>query len=189
MPRKATQGWLGSAGFLFVLLWVGPVAAQTYTSGSTGANDPFPTCTPTPCTVIIPLPASGVLNYTTVTIPLNVTVKFTPNAANTPVTLLATSDVTIAGTLSVNGNDGALNGSGNPPSPGGAGGPGGFAGGRGGFLNATAPPMRSEEHTSELQSLAYLVCRLLLEKKKKNQAAPSSTYARCWVIALARAAH
>src|SRR2546425_5061461 len=39
----------------------------------------------------------------------------------------------------------------------------------------TAPPAhgpiiagnRSEEHTSELQSLAYLVCRLLLEKKKK----------------------
>src|SRR2546425_8385622 len=28
--------------------------------------------------------------------------------------------------------------------------------------------MRSEEHTSELQSLAYLVCRLLLEKKKKQ---------------------
>src|SRR2546425_6534932 len=33
-----------------------------------------------------------------------------------------------------------------------------------------APPgaRRSEEHTSELQSLAYLVCRLLLEKKKNN---------------------
>src|SRR2546425_3487119 len=28
---------------------------------------------------------------------------------------------------------------------------------------------RSEEHTSELQSLAYLVCRLLLEKKKKRR--------------------
>src|SRR2546425_6231816 len=28
---------------------------------------------------------------------------------------------------------------------------------------------RSEEHTSELQSLAYLVCRLLLEKKKKRE--------------------
>src|SRR2546425_4870642 len=27
---------------------------------------------------------------------------------------------------------------------------------------------RSEEHTSELQSLAYLVCRLLLEKKKRR---------------------
>src|SRR2546425_7668782 len=33
-----------------------------------------------------------------------------------------------------------------------------------GNLNA-----RSEEHTSELQSLAYLVCRLLLEKKKKKR--------------------
>src|SRR3989441_7369985 len=32
--------------------------------------------------------------------------------------------------------------------------------------------VRSEEHTSELQSLAYLVCRLLLEKKK-NQTATS----------------
>src|SRR2546425_1877714 len=33
---------------------------------------------------------------------------------------------------------------------------------------AAAAPQRSEEHTSELQSLAYLVCRLLLEKKKKK---------------------
>src|SRR5262245_64634812 len=31
-----------------------------------------------------------------------------------------------------------------------------------------APP-RSEEHTSELQSLRHLVCRLLLEKKKKTR--------------------
>src|SRR2546425_2572625 len=31
------------------------------------------------------------------------------------------------------------------------------------------PLCRSEEHTSELQSLAYLVCRLLLEKKKKSK--------------------
>src|SRR2546425_7195606 len=31
---------------------------------------------------------------------------------------------------------------------------------------------RSEEHTSELQSLAYLVCRLLLEKKKPPRRAP-----------------
>src|SRR2546425_8094304 len=35
-------------------------------------------------------------------------------------------------------------------------------------LESTPPPERSEEHTSELQSLAYLVCRLLLEKKKKT---------------------
>src|SRR5438045_9037058 len=31
-----------------------------------------------------------------------------------------------------------------------------------------SPFSRSEEHTSELQSLRHLVCRLLLEKKKKN---------------------
>src|SRR5436853_1571525 len=34
---------------------------------------------------------------------------------------------------------------------------------------------RSEEHTSELQSLRHLVCRLLLEKKKKNRS-PSTIY-------------
>ena len=32
----------------------------------------------------------------------------------------------------------------------------------------TVRTIRSEEHTSELQSQAYLVCRLLLEKKNKN---------------------
>src|SRR3989441_9394938 len=36
--------------------------------------------------------------------------------------------------------------------------------------------MRSEEHTSELQSLAYLVCRLLLEKKKKHTTISASSY-------------
>src|SRR2546425_4269864 len=34
---------------------------------------------------------------------------------------------------------------------------------------------KSEEHTSELQSLAYLVCRLLLEKKKKKKKQKSHT--------------
>src|SRR2546425_3299297 len=40
-------------------------------------------------------------------------------------------------------------------------------GGRAGQVG-TDNDVRSEEHTSELQSLAYLVCRLLLEKKKKT---------------------
>src|SRR5256885_8592094 len=50
------------------------------------------------------------------------------------------------------------------------------------------PSMRSEEHTSELQSPCNLVCRLLLEKKKKdryttpplfnNQTLPSPVHAR-----------
>src|SRR5205823_14414797 len=34
-------------------------------------------------------------------------------------------------------------------------------------LEVTLPQERAEEHTSELQSLAYLVCRLLLEKKNQ----------------------
>src|SRR5437762_10474883 len=37
-----------------------------------------------------------------------------------------------------------------------------------GYLFFRSGQMRSEEHTSELQSPMYLVCRLLLEKKKKN---------------------
>src|SRR3712207_7893026 len=36
--------------------------------------------------------------------------------------------------------------------------------------------LRSEEHTSELQSRQYLVCRLLLEKKKKNKTYSKDRY-------------
>src|SRR3989441_5048482 len=39
-------------------------------------------------------------------------------------------------------------------------------------LTSDAWAKRSEEHTSELQSLAYLVCRLLLEKKKQQDDTP-----------------
>src|SRR5687767_15405137 len=38
-----------------------------------------------------------------------------------------------------------------------------------GSTSSVESAFRSEEHTSELQSLAYLVCRLLLEKKKKKR--------------------
>src|SRR5215510_16080790 len=39
---------------------------------------------------------------------------------------------------------------------------------------ARPSPSRSEEHTSELQSRGHLVCRLLLEKKKKQNPAPAN---------------
>src|SRR2546430_10423849 len=50
---------------------------------------------------------------------------------------------------------------------------------------------RSEEHTSELQSQSNLVCRLLLEKKKKNQRTtlsrvPQQTYTSCILPSHAR---
>src|SRR2546425_8891504 len=41
---------------------------------------------------------------------------------------------------------------------------------------------RSEEHTSELQSLAYLVCRLLLEKKKKKKKQDSINKAALYTV-------
>src|SRR5258707_9540247 len=44
---------------------------------------------------------------------------------------------------------------------------------------STGRPSRSEEHTSELQSRQYLVCRLLLEKKKTNTQHYRSSEANC----------
>src|SRR3712207_8837246 len=49
-------------------------------------------------------------------------------------------------------------------------------GGQGSAIRGLSPPSsdRSEEHTSELQSRQYLVCRLLLEKKNKRYSTRSS---------------
>jgi hypothetical protein len=121
--RRATALFLGVLG---LSLLPAAVPAQTFISGSTGADGAFnPTCTPTPCTVSVQLPTSGIFNFTTVAVPTNVTVKFIRNLANTPVTVLATGDVAVAGTIDVSGTGGVL---GIP----GRGGPGGFDGGLGG---------------------------------------------------------
>src|SRR3712207_6938278 len=48
-----------------------------------------------------------------------------------------------------------------------------------------APPApRSEEHTSELQSRQYLVCRLLLEKKKYKLYSPSTSLCLIFLLCL-----
>lgn len=104
--------------------------AQTFNSGSTGALGAFNPASNTTVT----LPPDGILNYTTVTIPVGVTVTFAKNAANTPVTMLATGDVMINGTIAVNGS--LAPGCGAGQAPGGASGPGGLNGGRGGALGA-----------------------------------------------------
>src|SRR5258705_4919867 len=49
------------------------------------------------------------------------------------------------------------------------------------LCDQTRVPRRSEEHTSELQSLRHLVCRLLLEKKKRKIAAINGSV-RAFVI-------
>lgn len=107
--------------------------AQYFDSGSSGGDGAFnPSCTPTPCTVTVILPPTGVFNYTTVNVPSGVTVKYVRNTTNTPVTILATGNVTIAGTIDVSGSNGGDGGSGTKLAPnGGAGGPGGFDGGSG----------------------------------------------------------
>src|SRR2546422_4168223 len=48
-------------------------------------------------------------------------------------------------------------------------------GGGDGAYGRTLPGPRSEEHTSELQSRLHLVCRLLLEKKKRYATTPTTT--------------
>lgn len=115
-------------------LFTAAPAAFAFTSGSTGADGAF---SPTVNT-IVDLPPSGIFNYTSVNIPTGVTVTFKKNTTNTPVIILASGNVTIAGTLSVNAVSGSTNvgaaDDGNLGDDGipGVGGPGGYDGGPGG---------------------------------------------------------
>ncbi len=121
MARQTAWVRGGFLGVCLLLAGAGLGESQTFSSGSTGADGPL---NPTANTTLT-LPPNGVFNFTTVNIPAGVTVTFTRNAANTPVILLATGDVTINGTLVVDG--GAASAFGRP----GRGGPGGFDGGAG----------------------------------------------------------
>ena len=96
-------------------------AQGSFVSGSTGVDGPF---NPTQSQIVL-LPESGIFNFTTVNIPSGVTIRFGRNSRNTPVTILATGNVTIAGTIDISGSNGI-------DVLGGAGGPGGFNGGNGG---------------------------------------------------------
>ena len=110
-----------------------PGVAQAFNSGSTGADGAFnPTVNTT-----VQLPPSGIFNFTSVLIPTGVTVTFTKNTTNTPVVILASGDVTIAGTVNVSGQNSPATGSAGDGAQGddgqpGVGGPGGYDGGRGG---------------------------------------------------------
>ncbi|MBW6493984.1 MAG: hypothetical protein K0B16_05420 [Burkholderiaceae bacterium] len=107
--------------------------ALAFESGSTGADGDF---SPTVNTEL-QIPASGVFNFTTVNIPTGVTVTFKKNTSNTPVVILASGNVTIAGSINIRGGNAAhvgAAGDGNLGDDGipGVGGPGGYDGGRGG---------------------------------------------------------
>jgi hypothetical protein len=98
-------------------------AQNTFSSGSTGADGAFSPAS----SQSIAVPDSGVFNFTTVNIPVGVTITFTRNAGNKPLTILASGDVAIAGSINIDGKLGNSNGFG------GQGGPGGFSGGAGGY--------------------------------------------------------
>lgn len=134
-PRRSTRFLAASMSLL--LFGIGESRAQTYTSGSSGVDGPLAPIANT----TLAMPATGIFHFTTVNIPVGVTVTFTPNAANTPVTLLATGAVTINGTISVNGQQGIPGSTSGPAvNPGGAGGPGGFRGGQGGSRGTANGP-------------------------------------------------
>ena len=104
---------------LFMMSAASPVHAQ-FISGSNGSDGAF---APT-SNVTVQLDDDGVFHYTTINIPAGVTVRFTRNARNTPVVMLAQGNVTINGAIVIDGV--------NAQSLGGDGGPGGFNGGVGG---------------------------------------------------------
>lgn len=112
---------------------LGSSTAHAFDSGSTGADGAFSPQVDT----TLQLPPDGIFNFTTVNIPSGVTLRFARNTTNTPVTILASGNVTISGTINISGlastNVGAAGG-GNLGDDGlpGAGGPGGFDGGSGG---------------------------------------------------------
>lgn len=125
--QASKRDWRWLAMCLLLGLTAHTAQAQgTFNSGSTGADGAF---NPTQ-SQMVQLPESGVFNYTTVNIPAGVTITYKRNSRNTPVTILASGNVTIAGTIDVRGGDGSTLSI--PFGGGGLGGPGGFDGGRGG---------------------------------------------------------
>lgn len=119
------MSWNRSIKFVLVILaslaiTSGEVFAA-FDSGSTGADGALEVTQNT----ALQLPPDGVFNFTTVHVASGATLTFQKNSQNTPVTILATGDVKVEGTISVNGSNG------NYIMPG-DGGPGGFDGGVGG---------------------------------------------------------
>ncbi len=103
----------------FLILWGASQARSQFDSGSDGTFGAIDFQLGDPAIV---LPPDGIVNATTINVAEGASMGFVKNEFNTPVFLLATGDVTIAGTINVNGGGGNA-------SVGGSGGPGGFDGG------------------------------------------------------------
>lgn len=125
MKRHTPKPWKART---FLLLPIAVLAvrspAQEFDSGSNGSYGPLDITANT----TLAMPPDGVFHCTTINVANGATLRFTPNARHTPVRLLATGEVVIAGIINVSGSDGTA-------LQGGLGGPGGFAGGNPGRLN------------------------------------------------------
>jgi hypothetical protein len=132
-----------------LVLCVGPARteAQTFSSASDGSDGAYAPSGPAGTVVMFdPAQFSGthvaanIFNFTTITIPVGITVKMTGNVINGPVIWLAQGDVNIGGTIDLSGGDG-YNYNPNPfarvPS---VPGPGGFAGGVGSLSSQLSLP-------------------------------------------------
>ena len=131
MPQHSTPRKMALAmGMVLSLGWAGGAQAAGFNSGSTGADGALNVTTNT----TLAMPENGVFNFTTVTVASGAILSFKKNVANTPVVMLATGDVSIAGTIDVSGTASVSNSPGvlGDTSLPGIGGPGGFDGGRGG---------------------------------------------------------
>lgn len=116
-----------AASVLLVCVVAGQARAQVELDlGGTGADGPLNITADT----TLALPPDGVLQLTTLTVAAGATLRFTPNARNTPVQIVATGDVVINGTIDVAGQPGVA----------GQGGAGGPAGGRGGVASLEGAP-------------------------------------------------
>jgi hypothetical protein len=112
--HSALRLWLMLICLGVLLFSAVPVHGQSFVSGSTGADGPF---APT-SSQAVQVPPDGVFNFTTINIPTGVNITFIRNASNSPVTMLATGNVTIAGVIGISGFNGGIR-------SGGSGGPGG----------------------------------------------------------------
>jgi len=114
-----------------------PADAQTFSSGSTGADGALDlatlNCTTGPYAPLngqnagcwIQLPESGILNYTTVNVPINKALYFRRNRRNTPVVLLTQGEVVVMGAIYIDATRWAPDNRLDETAPG----PGGFPGG------------------------------------------------------------
>jgi hypothetical protein len=114
---------------LLLAVFIAAVAAVSgrawaFQSGSTGSDGAFAPASET----VLEMPEDGIFNFTTVDVPSGVVVTFQKNTGNTPVYILASGDVNIAGTISVAGGAGGI-------IEAGEGGPGGYDGGMGGNVD------------------------------------------------------